>query len=80
MKIDIFLQINPNYNEVIYAIIRDYRKIFNRNICLGEKGVYRLRKSRILIIGYRATGAYQAELLARLGVGFIRVVDKDLLN
>lgn len=32
------------------------------------------------IIGCGATGSIQAELLARLGVGFIRVVDKDLVD
>lgn len=47
---------------------------------IGVKGIYRLRKSRILIIGCGATGTYQAELFARLGVGFIRIVDKDFVE
>ncbi len=60
-------------------IIERYsREILVREI--GVKGLYKLKKTRVLIIGCGATGTFQAELLARLGIGFIRIVDKDFYN
>ena len=44
---------------------------------IGLKGLIKLRKARIAVIGCGAVGSTQAELLARLGVGFIRVIDED---
>jgi len=56
---------------------------FSRQVLVkevGVKGLAKIRKTRIAIIGCGATGTVQAELLARLGVGFIRVVDKDYVD
>ncbi len=60
------------------SIERFSRQIIVREI--GVKGLVKLRNSRVAVIGCGATGSAEAELLARLGVGFIRVVDKDFVD
>ncbi len=56
---------------------------FSRQILvkdIGVSGLKKLRSSRVVVIGCGATGTAQAELLARLGIGYIRVVDKDYVD
>ena len=47
---------------------------------LGEEGQKRLANSRVAIVGCGALGTAQAELLARAGVGTIRVIDRDYVE
>ncbi len=47
---------------------------------LGEAGQQRLCASRVVIIGCGALGSFQAAALARAGVGFLRVVDRDYVE
>lgn len=47
---------------------------------IGVKGLAKLRRSRVAIIGCGATGSTAAELLARAGVGFLRVIDRDFVD
>jgi adenylyltransferase/sulfurtransferase len=47
---------------------------------LGEEGQRRLLDSRVAIIGCGATGSALAMLLARAGVGFIRLIDRDFVE
>jgi molybdopterin/thiamine biosynthesis adenylyltransferase len=65
MKIDKFIE-------------RFSRQIILNNI--GVKGQIKLFNSRVAIIGCGATGTAVAELLARAGIGFIRVVDRDFVE
>ena len=54
-----------------------------RQICyppLGEAGQRRLAASRVLICGCGALGSVLANTLARAGVGFLRIVDRDFLE
>jgi len=60
------------------VIERFSRQILVREI--GAEGLKRIRNTRIVVMGCGATGTAQAELLARLGVGFIRLVDKDFVD
>ncbi len=56
---------------------------FSRQVLLsglGQEGMRRLRSSRAAIIGCGALGSAEAELMARAGVGFIRVVDRDVVD
>jgi adenylyltransferase/sulfurtransferase len=64
--------------ELTSFIERYSRQIMLKEI--GVKGQLKLFKSRVAIIGCGATGTAVAELLARTGVGFIRVVDRDVVE
>lgn len=47
---------------------------------LGEAGQRRLLASRILVCGCGALGSVIANTLARAGVGYLRIVDRDFLE
>jgi adenylyltransferase/sulfurtransferase len=47
---------------------------------IGEDGQKRILQGRVAIVGCGALGSVQAEALARAGVGFIRVIDRDYIE
>ena len=47
---------------------------------LGQAGQRKLLQARVLIVGAGATGSALAMLLARAGVGFLRLVDFDIVE
>ena len=47
---------------------------------LGEEGQRRLGASRVLICGCGALGSVAADILARAGVGHLRIVDRDFVE
>jgi len=56
---------------------------YSRQILLseiGKTGQENLLNSRVLIVGCGALGAAHAETLARAGVGFTRIVDRDFVE
>jgi len=54
---------------------------YSRNIpALTEEECALLRTKRVLVVGCGGLGGYLIELLARLGVGFIRAVDGDVFE
>lgn len=54
------------------------RQILFREI--GREGQARLLASRVLLVGCGALGAAHAEMLARAGVGKLRIVDRDFVE
>src|SRR5215204_3135336 len=54
------------------------RQILFREI--GKAGQEKLLNSRVLLVGCGALGAMHAEILARAGVGFLRIVDRDFVE
>ncbi len=54
------------------------RQVLVRGI--GEAGQQKLADGRIAIVGCGATGSSIASLLARSGVGFIRIIDRDYVE
>lgn len=54
------------------------RQILFREI--GREGQAKLLKSKVLLVGCGALGAAQAEMLARAGVGRLRIVDRDFVE
>src|SRR4029079_171608 len=54
------------------------RQILFREI--GREGQEKLINSRVLIVGCGALGASHAEMLARAGVGNLRIVDRDFVE
>lgn len=51
--------------------------LFNQ---IGVEGQKKLLNSRVLLVGCGALGASHAEMLARAGVGKIRIVDRDFVE
>ena len=47
---------------------------------IGAEGQQRLRQSRVVLVGCGATGSVIASLLARGGVGLLRIVDRDYVE
>jgi molybdopterin/thiamine biosynthesis adenylyltransferase len=47
---------------------------------VGQAGQARLAKSRVLLVGCGALGGVVAEQLVRAGVGFLRIVDRDIVE
>src|SRR5687767_5064798 len=47
---------------------------------IGKAGQEKLLNSRVLLVGCGALGASHAEILARAGVGFLRIVDRDFVE
>ncbi len=47
---------------------------------IGNAGQSRLEAARVLLVGCGALGSVMAEQLARAGVGFLRLVDRDVVE
>ena len=47
---------------------------------IGAEGQQKLLQSRVCVIGLGALGSASANLLARAGVGFLRIVDRDYVE
>lgn len=47
---------------------------------IGAEGQKKLLASRVVIVGCGALGAMHAEMLARAGVGFLRIIDRDFVE
>lgn len=47
---------------------------------LGLEGQHDLARHAVLVVGCGALGSHQAELLTRVGVGTVRVVDRDVVE
>lgn len=47
---------------------------------LGSEGQARLASAKVAIVGCGALGSYHAAALARSGVGFLRIVDRDYVE
>lgn len=63
------------------ALGRDER--YSRQVLfpgIGEEGQKRLRAARMAIVGCGATGSAIASLLARSGVGTLRIIDRDYVE
>ena len=63
--------------------MENYNERYSRHFPLksiGKKGQERLAKSRILIAGMGGLGTISSELLASVGVGYLRIVDYDVVE
>src|SRR5579871_5627285 len=47
---------------------------------LGENGQAKIRASTVAIVGCGALGTVQAEVMARAGVGRLRIIDRDFVE
>jgi adenylyltransferase/sulfurtransferase len=61
----------------------DFAERYSRQVLfapVGEGGQRKLAQSRIAIVGCGATGSALASLLARAGVGYLRLIDRDYVE
>jgi adenylyltransferase/sulfurtransferase len=59
------------------------RERYSRQILfsgLGEEGQRRLMGGRVALVGCGALGSFQAGALARAGVGYLRIIDRDYVE
>src|SRR5271170_670660 len=47
---------------------------------IGERGQQHLLDARVAVAGCGALGSFQAGALARAGVGFVRIIDRDYVE
>lgn len=47
---------------------------------IGEEGQRRSLSSRVVVVGLGALGGVTAEALARAGVGYLRIIDRDVVQ
>jgi molybdopterin/thiamine biosynthesis adenylyltransferase len=47
---------------------------------IGGAGQQRLLDARVAVVGCGALGSFQAEALARAGIGFLRIIDRDYVE
>jgi molybdopterin-synthase adenylyltransferase len=62
---------------------RDDRDRYSRQILfpgIAEQGQQRLLDARVAVAGCGALGSFQAGALARAGIGFLRIVDRDYVE
>ncbi|MHA1213661.1 MAG: HesA/MoeB/ThiF family protein [Candidatus Hodarchaeales archaeon] len=56
---------------------------YSRQIVLpdiGESGQIKLKSARVLVLGVGGLGTFSSLLLAEMGVGYLRIVDRDLVE
>jgi adenylyltransferase/sulfurtransferase len=61
----------------------DFNDRYSRQILfapVGAEGQARLRAARVAVVGCGATGSALASLLARAGVGYLRLIDRDYVE
>lgn len=61
----------------------DFQDRYSRQVLfqgIGQEGQDKLRRSNVAIIGCGATGACVSSLLARAGVGHLRIIDRDYVE
>ncbi len=47
---------------------------------IGLNGLLRIRSLRVAVVGCGATGSHVVDMLARIGVGYIKVIDGDFVD
>lgn len=61
----------------------DEKLLYSRQIILpdfGEAGQIKLKQARVLIVGVGGLGTFSSLLLAELGIGYLRLVDQDIIE
>ncbi|MEG0378542.1 MAG: tRNA threonylcarbamoyladenosine dehydratase [Eubacterium sp.] len=49
-------------------------------LVLGDEGLIKLKKSRVILFGVGGVGSFTAEALIRVGLGHLTLVDKDVVD
>lgn len=75
---------NENFNAprrtiTLTAEIRD-EQLSRHTLYFGNDGMDKLKKSKICIVGVGGVGSHTAHMIARSGVGYIRIIDFDQVS
>jgi len=73
----------PEITDINRPIIDNQHNRYDRQIRfapLGMEGQTRLSHARVVIVGMGALGAVIAQHLVRSGIGFLRIIDRDVLE
>ncbi|MCF6766779.1 tRNA threonylcarbamoyladenosine dehydratase [Thiotrichales bacterium 19S11-10] len=58
-----------------------HQGLFERtSILINDEGIKKLKSSRILLAGVGGVGSFAAEALARSGIGYIKLIDADVVT
>ena len=68
---------NPQKPAAAQSLRYSRQEIFTP---IGREGQARLRAARVAVVGCGALGSQLAETMARAGVGFIRLIDRDIVE
>lgn len=49
-------------------------------LIIGQKGIFKLSKSKVIVFGVGGVGSFALEALARAGIGHIHIVDDDVVS
>ncbi len=55
-------------------------RLMRTKLLLGDEGVAKLQRARVMVIGCGAVGSYAVEALARAGIGHLKLVDPDAVS
>ena len=55
-------------------------RLMRTRLLLGDEGVAKLQRARVMVVGCGAVGSYAIEALARAGVGHLKLVDFDSVS
>ena len=86
ITIDFFLSLCYNFDSKLRRFGAEggscmSRDFFSREIALiGEESFKKLHSSRVILFGIGGVGGYILEALVRAGVGYITVVDNDVVS
>jgi molybdopterin/thiamine biosynthesis adenylyltransferase len=79
----LIIKIKIHIFEGFQMLSDDEKNYFSRQIVLtgfGEAGQIKLKKSRILVAGIGGLGTFSSLILAELGIGYLRIVDRDIIE
>ncbi|WP_448099517.1 tRNA threonylcarbamoyladenosine dehydratase [Polluticoccus soli] len=58
----------------------DFSWLSRTELIVGQKGLQRLSRAHVLVIGLGGVGSFAAEFLARTGIGMMTIVDGDVVD
>src|SRR5260370_30543041 len=73
----------PDRHKSPYYVMHGAESRYSRQIRftpIGEEGQRRIRAGRVAIAGCGALGSFQAEAMARAGVGLLRLAGPDFVG
>lgn len=71
--------VNSNHTRTIPQALRD-EQLSRHTLYFGDKGMLKLKGAKVVIVGLGGVGSHTAHMLARAGVGHLRMIDFDQVS